>query len=83
MISTHILSLFSVVNLALAVDPATIQTYLTEHLSSGSEVVVNPTDLTERWNAYDPPTYSVGVKPATTEDVSIIVCLLQIFRCWS
>ncbi|KAK0647384.1 FAD-linked oxidoreductase azaL [Lasiodiplodia hormozganensis] len=73
MISAHILSLFSVVNLALAVDSATIQTYLTEHLSSGSEVVVNPTDLTERWNAYDPPTYSVGVKPATTEDVSIIV----------
>ncbi|KAF1359685.1 FAD-binding domain-containing protein [Lizonia empirigonia] len=78
MIRTLVPILLSAVSLASTISSATIQAYLKDHLSSSSEVFVTgesafTTELTERWNAYDAPTYVVGVKPATAEDVSIII----------
>lgn len=87
MFRTLVPILLSAVSLASTIPSATIQTYLKDHLSSGSEVFLPSesayaTELTERWNAYDAPTYIVGVKPATVEDVSIIVCRIYVTMSW-
>ncbi|KAF1923394.1 FAD binding domain-containing protein [Didymella exigua CBS 183.55] len=78
MIAHLVFGLLHIVGLTSAVTQADIQSYLKDHLSSNSEVLLpsDPsyeTELTERWNAYKAPTYVVGVKPATVEDVSIII----------
>lgn len=66
------------VNLAWAATPGEIQNYFKTQLSSSSEVVLSSsqayiTEIKQRWNAYDPPSFVVGVKPATANDVAIIV----------
>ncbi|KAL6156932.1 hypothetical protein ACJQWK_06901 [Exserohilum turcicum] len=78
MASRVVLSLLSLVGLTSAVTPGNIQSYLKSHLSSSAEVLLpsDPaykTDLTERWNSYQAPSYVVGVKPSTAEDVATIV----------
>lgn len=66
------------VNLAWAVIPGEIQNYLKTQLSSSSEVVLSSsqaytTDIKQRWNAYDAPSFVMRVKPATANDVATIV----------
>ncbi|EUC44408.1 hypothetical protein COCMIDRAFT_98329 [Bipolaris oryzae ATCC 44560] len=66
------------VNLAWAVTPGQIQNYLKTQLSPSSEVVLSSsqaytTEIKQRWNAYDAPSFVVGVKPATANDVATIV----------
>ncbi|KAH6639126.1 hypothetical protein C7974DRAFT_449046 [Boeremia exigua] len=78
MITRLIFGLLCIVRLSSAVTQADIQSYLKNHLSSGSEVLLpsDPsysTELRERWNAFRAPTYVVGVKPTTAEDISIII----------
>ncbi|KAF5849057.1 hypothetical protein GGP41_005975 [Bipolaris sorokiniana] len=65
------------VNLAWAVIPGEIQNYLKTQLSSSSEVVLSSsqaytTDIKQRWNAYDAPSFVMRVKPATANDVATI-----------
>ncbi|CAE7205748.1 hypothetical protein P3342_011551 [Pyrenophora teres f. teres] len=78
MVTSLVFGLLSVVGMTSAVTPGNIQSYLQSHLSSKSEVFLSSsqsyqTELTERWNAYQAPSYVVGVKPATAQDVSTIV----------
>ncbi|XP_014551795.1 hypothetical protein COCVIDRAFT_41943 [Bipolaris victoriae FI3] len=66
------------VNLAWAATPGEIQNYLKTQLSSSSEVVLSSsqaytTEIKQRWDAYDPPSFVVVVKPATANDVATIV----------
>jgi len=84
MLPSLVFGLLSVVGLTSAVTPVSIQSYLRNHLSSKSEVFLSSsqsyqTELTERWNAYQAPSYVVGVKPATAQDVSTIVSFIDSF----
>jgi hypothetical protein len=61
------------------VTPADIKQYFEENLSQGSEVYLPEdsgyaTEITQRWNTLEPPTYLVAVKPATDTDVLEVVC---------
>lgn len=64
----------------LAVSPQQIETYLTTSLSASSEVVLTSNaafiqNFTQRWTIYNlaNPDYSIAAKPATIQDLQIIV----------
>ena len=76
-----------ILNLLYSVQALTgqdIADHFTSVLSVGSGVylpaVNNLTEeITPRWNAYNPPTYVVFVKPVLTSDVQKIVSLQQLY----
>lgn len=73
-----ILRLLYLAGLVSALTPGDIQSYLKSQLSADSEVLVSSdqsynTTIKQRWNAYDAPSFVVGVKPATAQDVATIV----------
>jgi hypothetical protein len=55
-----------------------MQAFFAENLSSGAATFVPgesnyTTDVIQPWNALNPPQYTLAVKPATAEDVGIII----------
>lgn len=82
MVANLVLGALHLASLASALASGDIQNYLKTELSSSSEVLLSSdqsydTEIKERWNAYDAPTFVVGVKPATVEDVATIVSLAK------